>query len=225
MLPNSYSYRRGETRAAVLARMQAAMRRELARLWARRRPASAVATPREAIILASIVEKETGKPAERRLVAGVYSNRLRRGMPLQADPTVIYPVTRGRPLGRRILQSELAPTTATTPMRRAGLPAGPIANPGRASIAAVLDPAPTAALYFVADGTRRPRLRRHARRAPGQCRALVRDPPRPRRDVIGLAQPALLVGAIGQPDEQDRDQVDEQRHDRAFRRAAPVLST
>src|SRR4051812_6793929 len=81
VLPNSYSYRRGETRAAVLGRMQAAMRRELARLWARRRPASAVATPWEAIILASIVEKETGKPGERRLVAGVYGNRLRRGMP------------------------------------------------------------------------------------------------------------------------------------------------
>jgi UPF0755 protein len=153
VLPNSYSYRRGETRAAVLGRMQAAMRRELARLWARRRPGSAVATPREAIILASIVEKETGKPGERRLVAGVYANRLRRGMPLQADPTVIYPVTRGRPLGRRILQSELNADNGYNTYARAGLPAGPIANPGRASIAAVLDPAATGALYFVADGS------------------------------------------------------------------------
>jgi UPF0755 protein len=152
VLPNSYSYRRGETRAAVLGRMQAAMRRELARLWARRRPTSAVATPREAIILASIVEKETGRPAERRLVAGVYSNRLRRGIPLQADPTVIYPVTRGRPLGRRIRQSELNADNGYNTYARAGLPAGPIANPGRASIAAVLDPAPTEALFFVADG-------------------------------------------------------------------------
>ena len=153
VLPNSYSYRRGEARAAVLARMQAAMRRELAALWARRRPGSPVATPAQAIILASIVEKETGKPAERRLVAGVYANRLRRGMPLQADPTVIYPVTRGRPLGRRIRQSELAADNGYNTYARAGLPVGPIANPGRASIAAVLDPAPTAALYFVADGT------------------------------------------------------------------------
>ena len=153
VLPNSYSYRRGEARSAVLARMQSAMRRELAALWARRRPASPVATPEQAIILASIVEKETGKPAERRLVAGVYANRLRRGMPLQADPTVIYPVTRGRPLGRRIRQSELAADNGYNTYARAGLPAGPIANPGRASIAAVLDPAPTAALYFVADGT------------------------------------------------------------------------
>jgi UPF0755 protein len=153
VLPNSYAYRRGETRAAVVARMQAAMRRELARLWARRRPGSAVSTPEQAIILASIVEKETGKPSERRMVAGVYGNRLRRGMPLQADPTVIYPVTRGRPLGRRILQSELRADNGYNTYARAGLPAGPIANPGRASIAAVLDPAPTGALYFVADGT------------------------------------------------------------------------
>lgn len=153
VLPSSYSFQRGEARAAVLARMQAAMRSELARLWAARRPGSAVATPREALILASIVEKETGKASERRLVAGVYSNRLRRGMPLQADPTVIYPVTRGRPLGRRILQSELNAVNGYNTYRRPGLPEGPIANPGRAAIAAALDPAPTSALYFVADGS------------------------------------------------------------------------
>jgi UPF0755 protein len=153
VLPNSYSYRRGEARAAVLARMQAAMRRELARLWAARRPDIAVASPEQAIILASIVEKETGKPSERRMVAGVYSNRLRRSMPLQADPTVIYPVTQGRPLGRRILASELRANNGYNTYARAGLPIGPIANPGRASIAAVLNPAPTNALYFVADGS------------------------------------------------------------------------
>ncbi len=117
VLPGGYTYRRGESRAAVLARMQTAMRTELARLWARRRPGTAVSTPEQAVILASIVEKETGKAAERRLVAGVYSNRLRQNMPLQADPTVIYPVTQGRPLGRRILPSRSsAPATATTPM-------------------------------------------------------------------------------------------------------------
>lgn len=153
VLPNSYSFQRGEARAAVLGRMQRAMRGELARLWARRRPGSAVATPEQAIILASIVEKETGKPAERRIIAGVYSNRLRRGIPLQADPTVIYPVTRGRPLGRRIRQSELRADNGYNTYARAGLPLGPIANPGRASIAAVLDPAPTSALFFVADGS------------------------------------------------------------------------
>src|SRR4051812_31598052 len=153
VLPDTYSYRRGESRASVLGRMQAAMRAELARLWALRRPGAPVVSPEAAIILASIVEKETGKASERRLIAGVYGNRLRRGMPLQADPTVIYPITRGRPLGRRILQSELNADNGYNTYRSAGLPIGPIANPGRASIAAVLDPAPTAALYFVADGT------------------------------------------------------------------------
>lgn len=153
VLPDSYGYRRGETRAAVLARMQAAMRRELARLWAQRSNDTVVVSPDAAIILASIVEKETGKPSERRLIAGVYSNRLRRNMPLQADPTVIYPVTRGRPLGRRILQSELRANNGYNTYASAGLPIGPIANPGRESIAAVLNPQRTNALYFVADGT------------------------------------------------------------------------
>ena len=153
VLPDTYSYRRGESRAALLGRMQAAMRTQLARLWAQRRPGAPVVSPEAAIILASIVEKETGKASERRLIAGVYGNRLRRGMPLQADPTVIYPITRGRPLGRRILQSELQANNGYNTYRSAGLPIGPIANPGRESIAAVLDPAPTNALYFVADGS------------------------------------------------------------------------
>jgi UPF0755 protein len=87
------------------------------------------------------------------MVAGVYTNRLLRGIPLQADPTVIYPVTRGRPLGRRILRSELNADNGYNTYARAGLPAGPIANPGRESIAAVLNPMQTQALYFVADGT------------------------------------------------------------------------
>lgn len=153
ILPNSYSYRRGETRAALLQRMQAAMQQELARLWRARRPNAVVTSPREAIILASIVEKETGKPSERPMIAGVYSNRLRQGMKLDADPTVIYPITRGRPLGRRILRSELRADNGYNTYARAGLPVGPIANPGRESIAAVLNPAQTNALYFVADGS------------------------------------------------------------------------
>lgn len=152
VLPDSYSFQRGEARAAVLKRMTAAMDKTLATLWAQRKPTTFVRTPQEAVTLAAIVEKETGVPAERRMVAGVYSNRLRIGMPLQADPTVIYPVTKGKPLGRRILQSELRADNGYNTYARAGLPLGPIANPGRASIAAVLDPAPTKALYFVADG-------------------------------------------------------------------------
>lgn len=153
VLPDGYSFERGETRAAVLARMQAAMTGYLAEAWKRRKPATIAKTPQQAIVLASIVEKETGKPEERRTVAAVYSNRLRLGMPLQADPTVIYPITRGRPLGRRIRQSELRAKNGYNTYASAGLPVGPIANPGRLSIDAVLDPAQTKALYFVADGT------------------------------------------------------------------------
>ena len=153
VLPDSYGYQRGESRAAVLKRMTDAMDKELAALWTKRKPTAVVTTPADAINLAAIVEKETGKPSERRMVAGVYSNRLRIGMKLDADPTVIYPITRGKPLGRRIKRSELNAITGYNTYREVGLPDGPIANPGRESIAAVLDPAPTRALYFVADGT------------------------------------------------------------------------
>jgi UPF0755 protein len=153
VLPDSYAYQRGEARAAVLKRMQNAMNKTLAELWAQRKPTSVANSPEEAITLAAIVEKETGVPSERRKVAGVYSNRIRIGMKLQADPTVIYPVTKGKPLGRRILRSELAADNGYNTYARAGLPVGPIANPGKASIAAVLDPERTSALYFVADGS------------------------------------------------------------------------
>ena len=154
VLPESYDFERGETRAAVLARMTQAMDRALRELWSERKAgACPVDTPAEAVTLASIVEKETGKPAERRTGAGVYCNRLRIGMKLDADPTVIYPITRGKPLGRRIRRSELNAITGYNTSREPGLPQGPITTPGRASIAAVLNPAQTEALYFVADGT------------------------------------------------------------------------
>ena len=153
ILPDSYAYQLGESRAALLERMQHAMDRELDRLWPKRTARSIVSSKIEAVILASIVEKETGKPSERPMVAGVYTNRLRMGMKLGADPTVIYPVTHGKPLGRRILRSELEADNGYNTYVKAGLPFGPIANPGRDSIAAVLAPAATDALYFVADGT------------------------------------------------------------------------
>jgi len=153
VLPDSYDFERGESRQAVLRRMQAAMQRKLAELWAKRAPGIAVKTPQEAVVLASIVEKETGKPAERRQVAGLYSNRVRTGMLLQADPTIIYPITKGKPLGRRIRQSEIQAVNGYNTYTMVGLPAGPITNPGAASIAAVLNPASTNALYMVADGT------------------------------------------------------------------------
>lgn len=153
LLPDSYEFSRGEPRAAVVERMQAAMRDYLAKAWARREPTAVVKSPEEALVLASMVEKETGKASERREVAGVMSNRLRIGMKLGIDATAIYPVTKGKPIGRLIRRSELNDPNPWNTRAIAGLPVGPITNPGRASIDAALDPAPTKALYYVADGT------------------------------------------------------------------------
>ena len=153
VLPDTYDFERGEDRTAVLARMQVAMRNYLAEAWPKRKPGIAVDTVEEAVTLASIVEKETGVARERRMVAGLYSNRVKAGMLLQADPTIIYPITRGKPLGRRIRKSEIAAINDYNTYSMVGLPKGPITNPGRKSIAAVLDPAETDALYMVADGT------------------------------------------------------------------------
>lgn len=152
VLPDTYDFERGEPRTKVLARMQAAMKNYLAEAWSKRKSGIAVSTPEEAVTLASIVEKETGVASERRMVAGLYSNRVRQGMPLQADPTIIYPLTKGKPLGRRIRQSEIAAVNGYNTYTMRGLPDGPITNPGRESIAAVLDPARTEALYMVANG-------------------------------------------------------------------------
>ncbi len=152
VLPDTYDFERGEDRTKVLARMQVAMRNYLAEAWPKRKPGIAVDTPEKAVILASIVEKETGVGSERRMVAGLYSNRVRTNMLLQADPTIIYPITKGKPLGRRIRQSEIAAVNGYNTYTMTGLPDGPITNPGREAIAAVLDPAKTDALYMVADG-------------------------------------------------------------------------
>ncbi|KUR75469.1 aminodeoxychorismate lyase [Novosphingobium sp. FSW06-99] len=153
ILPNSYDYQRGESRAAVVTRMQKAMAQTLADLWAKRSPRTIARTPQEAVILASIVEKETKLASERPMVAGLYSNRLRLGMKLQADPTIIYPITQGRPLGRRIRESEIHAVNDYNTYAMVGLPKAPITNPGRDSLAAVLNPADTHALYMVADGS------------------------------------------------------------------------
>ncbi len=153
VLPDSYAFEKGESRAAVLKRMQDAMARALAEAWDKRSPDIAVKSPQEAVNLAAIVEKETSKKSELRKVAGVYSNRLRIGMLLQADPTIIYPITKGKPLGRRIRQSEIQAINGYNTYTKTGLPDGPIANPSRAAIEAVLNPEKTTALFFVADGT------------------------------------------------------------------------
>jgi UPF0755 protein len=153
VLPATYEVKIGENRADVLTRMQSAMTEELDRLWERRSENIAVTSKDEAVILAAIVEKETGDPSERRRIAGLYTNRLKQGMLLQADPTVIYPVTKGKPLRRGIRQSELRADNGYNTYVRKGLPQGPITNPGRESLAAVLDPEVHDYLYMVADGT------------------------------------------------------------------------
>jgi UPF0755 protein len=152
VMPDSYAFEKGETRAAVLKRMQDAMKKTIAELWPKRSKSTVVKTPEEAIALASVVEKETALKSELRMVAGVYSNRLTQGMMLQADPTIIYPITKGKPLGRRIRQSEIADVNDYNTYAMVGLPKGPIANPSRAAIEAVLNPQETKALFFVADG-------------------------------------------------------------------------
>ena len=153
VLPNSYDWQAGESRAALVGRMTEAMDMLLRTEWPRRSSDAVVSTPQEAVILASIVEKETGKASERPMIAGVLSNRIRIGMALGADATTIYPITRGKPLGRMIRRSELAADNGYNTRRKPGLPVGPITNPGRDSIAAVLNPAKTDALYYVADGS------------------------------------------------------------------------
>jgi UPF0755 protein len=153
LLPETYDVQRGEDRAAVLARMSADHDRVLAELWTKRDRSIPVDTPREAVILASIVEKETGIRSERPRVAAVFVNRLRKGMRLETDPTVIYGVSGGRPLGRGLRRSELQTPTPYNTYLIAGLPPGPIANPGREALAAVMNPPKTDELFFVADGT------------------------------------------------------------------------
>jgi UPF0755 protein len=153
ILPDTYAYRRGEPRSAVVARMQAAMDTAWTQAWAQRSPRAYPQTRTQAMALASIIEKETARPSERRTVAAVYTNRLRIGMRLQADPTIIYPITRGKALGRRIRRSEIDAVNGYNTYSMAGLPVGPIANPGRASIMAALNPADSDYLYFVADGS------------------------------------------------------------------------
>ena len=154
LLPETYHFHRGETRAGIIARMQAYMQRALSEAWAVRQADLPIDSPEEAVILASIVEKETGLDNERGKVAGVFINRLHKGMRLQSDPTVVYGITLGAgPLGRGLRRSELDAKTPYNTYQINRLPPTPIANPGVAAIQAVLNPEETEALYFVADGT------------------------------------------------------------------------
>jgi len=154
LLPETYTYPRGTARQEIIDKMLKDRTVVLEDLWAQRAPNLPFRTPEEAVILASIVEKETGRPDERRQVASVFMNRLKRGMRLQSDPTIIYGITGGKgPLGRPLYQSDIDRPTAYNTYQINGMPPTPIANPGRASLEATLNPADTDFLYFVADGT------------------------------------------------------------------------
>ncbi|MEN3973752.1 endolytic transglycosylase MltG [Emcibacter sp. SYSU 3D8] len=153
LLPETYHFTLGDNRQTIIARMRAAMDSNLAVLWDKRAPDLPLKTPQQALILASIVEKETGVPAERPRIAGVFINRLRAGMPLQSDPTIVYGIKRGEPLGRPILLSELQGITPYNTYTFVGLPPTPISNPGLDSLKAVMNPMETSDLYFVADGS------------------------------------------------------------------------
>lgn len=154
LAPNTYFVARGDSRTEVLRRMQVAQQQILDQAWGNRQAALPLAGPNEVLILASIVEKETGVDGERGQVASVFVNRLNRGMPLQSDPTVIYGITKGQGgLGRGLRRSELDRRTDWNTYRIPGLPITPIANPGREAIEAVVNPEQTPFLYFVADGT------------------------------------------------------------------------
>jgi UPF0755 protein len=157
LLPDTYHYSYGDKRREMTVRMTRAMTQLVTRLWRDRAPNLPFASPHEAVVLASIVEKETGKPDERALIAGVFHNRLKRKMILQSDPTVAYGVALAegiaeRVLGRALTRADLDRSGPYNTYRNRGLPPGAIANPGRAALKAVLHPAPTDALYFVADG-------------------------------------------------------------------------
>jgi UPF0755 protein len=154
LLPETYKFPRGTSREQVIQRMQQAQKRVLAEIWERRNPDVPVKTPEQLVTLASIVEKETGKPDERSRVAAVFVNRLKQKMKLQSDPTIIYGLVGGKgTLGRPIKRSEITQPSPYNTYVVEGLPPGPIANPGRASLEAAANPARTRDLFFVADGT------------------------------------------------------------------------
>jgi len=155
LLPETYNFIRGDTRASVIKKMQEAQTKTLAELWQKRDPNLILIKPEQAVILASIVEKETRLPAERPKIAGLFYNRLKLGMPLQSDPTVVYVITDhlGHMGGKPLLSDDLQVDSPYNTYKVPGLPPGPIANPGRASLEAVLHPESHDYLYFVADGS------------------------------------------------------------------------
>jgi UPF0755 protein len=155
LLPETYLFRRGTTRTEMLTRMHKAQEALLAELWPKRKPGLPLQSPEEALKLASIVEKETGDASERPRIAAIFVNRLQSGMKLESDPTIIYGLTKGVPLGHPLRQSELAQANPFSTYQISGLPPTPICNPGREAILAVLNPPDSNELFFVADGSGR----------------------------------------------------------------------
>ncbi len=154
LLPDTYKFERGTTRQQIISTMQTAQRQAIEQIWQRRSAELPIKSPQELVILASIVEKETGRADERTRVAGVFINRLMKRMKLQSDPTIVYGLVGGKgTLGRGILRSEIEAATPYNTYVVEGLPPGPIANPGRAALEAVANPSRTKDLYFVADGS------------------------------------------------------------------------
>jgi UPF0755 protein len=154
LLPETYKFNRNDTREQLVQRMQQAHRRALQDAWERRAPDLSIQTPEQLVVLASIIEKETGRADERNRVAAVFINRLKQKMRLQSDPTIIYGLVGGKgTLGRPIVRSEIEQPTPYNTYVIVGLPPGPIANPGRAALEAAANPSRTRELYFVADGT------------------------------------------------------------------------
>jgi UPF0755 protein len=202
LLPETYKFIRGMTRAQIIERMQHDQKTLLKEVWDRRSPDLPFKTPEELVTLASIVEKETGRADERSRVASVFINRLKNKMRLQSDPTIIYGLTGGKgALGRPILKSEIEQPTPYNTYLISGLPPGPIANPGKASLEATANPARTKDLYFVADGTGRhvfsENYDQHQKNV-AKLRALERETPAEHAPVA--AKPDAAKPDVAKPD-------------------------
>jgi UPF0755 protein len=216
LLPDTYKFERGFSRTALIRKMQEDQRRLLAQIWARRAPDLILRTPADVVTMASIVEKETGKADERPRVARVFLNRLSKHMRLQSDPTIVYGLVGGKAtLGRGITRAELQQATPYNTYTIDGLPPGPISNPGRAAMEAVVNPARTNDLYFVADGTGghafASSLEEHNRNV-GHWRQIERS-----KAAAGAADRRLGAPRMGQRD--DRAGRTARRADRRSRRS------
>ena len=234
LLPETYRFERGTTREQVIQRMQQAQRRLLAEIWERRSPDVPIRSVEQLVTLASIVEKETGRPDERTRVAAVFANRLQKKMKLQSDPTIIYGLVGGKgTLGRQIKRSEIQQPTPYNTYAIEGLPPGPIANPGRASLEATANPARTRELYLRRRRHRRTHLHRDLRRASAQRREAAhasrssrrsirpsrKRPRQPRRRIRAATR--LTPGAAGSQAGRRSETAARRRHGRRRRRRIP----